>query len=189
MGQYHYVVNVTKKQYLHPHRFGEGLKLLEFGCNSNGIMLGLALLLARDNGQGGGDLCIDRNHPHADIPGSWAGDRIVIAGDYGKEGVDAPEGKNLHHYADKTFEDISGKVILAMCGDEYVRRNFVKGLVGGFACDSEENKALLAELSKLYPDTKKLADKAQQEYAAQTRKWEKEREKAKAKMEKSPARA
>jgi hypothetical protein len=36
MGQYYLIVNLDKKQYLHPHRFGDGLKLLEFGASGGG---------------------------------------------------------------------------------------------------------------------------------------------------------
>jgi hypothetical protein len=31
MGQYYYVVNMNKKQYLNPHKFNDGLKACEFG--------------------------------------------------------------------------------------------------------------------------------------------------------------
>ncbi len=41
MGQYFYIVNTTKKQYLHPHDFGDRLKMGEF----NSTMEVLALLL------------------------------------------------------------------------------------------------------------------------------------------------
>lgn len=54
MGQYYYVVNVTKRQFLHPHKFGDGLKLMEFGASGGGTMLGLAVLLADGNGRGEG---------------------------------------------------------------------------------------------------------------------------------------
>lgn len=77
MGQYYLVVNVDKGEYLNPHRFGDGLKLLEFGSSASGTMTGLAVLLADGNNRGGGDLRTDHT-----IVGSWAGDRIVVAGDY-----------------------------------------------------------------------------------------------------------
>ena len=77
MGQYYYVVNLDKKQYLHPHRFGDGLKLMEFGQSSGGTLLALATLLSNGNGRGGGDI-----NSEDSLVGSWAGDKIVIAGDY-----------------------------------------------------------------------------------------------------------
>jgi hypothetical protein len=81
MGQYYAVVNLDKKEYIFPHRFCDGLKLLEFGCSASGTMTGLALLLADGNGRGGGDIRSDST-----LIGSWAGDRIVITGDYADEG-------------------------------------------------------------------------------------------------------
>ena len=87
MGQYHLVANLDKKEFLHPHAMGDGLKLLEFGSSSDGTMTGLAILLACSNGRGGGDLHADNGTPEqqalADkIVGRWAGDRIAIIGDY-----------------------------------------------------------------------------------------------------------
>lgn len=130
MGQYYYVVNVTKKQYLHPHKFGEGIKLLEFSQSAGGTMTALAALLADGNGRGGGD--IGSSDP---LVGSWAGDTIVIAGDYADEGKflsdediaawkekaaddeDMGEGTpNLHHYASVFYEDISGRMLAALAG-------------------------------------------------------------------------
>ena len=140
MGQYYKVVNVDKKQYLHPHRFGDGLKLLEFGCGSEGTMTGLAVLLADGNGRGGGDL-------HADDPiiGSWAGDRIVIAGDYADPNIDqysaqdlaayrkikgvfeeASEAPNLFKIASELYEDISYKVANVLKKDAYIARNLAE---------------------------------------------------------------
>lgn len=57
MGQYYYVINPQKKEYLHPHVFGNGLKLMEFSCGSCSTLTGLALLLAdkNTNGRGLGD--------------------------------------------------------------------------------------------------------------------------------------
>jgi len=127
MGQYYYVVNIDKKQFLHPHKFGHGLKLLEFGCSAGGTLLGLACLLADGNGRGGGDLYHDENHPDAGLIGSWAGDRIVVAGDYGDAGrfLPAPEDwnkedhgdPNLHTIACETFEDISDRVLRVLRSD------------------------------------------------------------------------
>ena len=81
MGQYHKVVNLDKKQYLHPHQLGDGLKLMEFGESSGGVMTALAILLALSNGRGGGDF----NGAESPLVGSWGGDRIVIIGDYGED--------------------------------------------------------------------------------------------------------
>ena len=83
MGQYHLILNLDRQQFLEPHAFGDGAKLMEFGTESQGTMTALAILLARDNGLGGGDLHLPENTPDADLIGSWAGSRISIVGDYG----------------------------------------------------------------------------------------------------------
>ena len=83
MGQYHMVFNLDRREYLHPHRFGDGLKLMEFSNSEGGTMTALAILLAASNGRGGGDCRYDG--PHAALVGSWAGDRIAIVGDYAEE--------------------------------------------------------------------------------------------------------
>lgn len=125
MGQYYYVVNVDKKQYLHPHDFGDGLKLMEFGLSGMGTLSGLAILLADGNGRGGGDL-----HSENPIIGSWAGDRIVIAGDYADPWVDPQEssageadeeGQTLYNIAYESYENISAQVISALKDDDYAR--------------------------------------------------------------------
>ena len=147
MGQYYYTVNLDKRQFLHPHKLGDGLKLIEFGDSSGGTMLALAVLLADGNGRGGGDL-----HVKDPIIGSWAGDRIVVAGDYADNGrfvtkemekawkeTLTPEDRkrrrdcgrarhrpNLYHVAEETFEDVSEKVIDALRQEEYVRDSLIE---------------------------------------------------------------
>jgi len=143
MGQYYLIVNLDKREYLYPHRFGDGLKLTEFGCSSNGTMTALAILLADGNGRGGGDL--ETDNP---IIGSWAGDRIVAAGDYADggrwlegadpqalravakerftEGHQQPERVNLYAWADTHFRDVSDVVIQAMLKDDYMREELRK---------------------------------------------------------------
>lgn len=78
MGQYHKVVNLDKKQYLHPHRLGDGLKLGEF--SRSWTAQALVMLLAVSNGRGGGDFHI--NNDPDNLIGSWGGDRIAVVGDY-----------------------------------------------------------------------------------------------------------
>ena len=77
MGQYYMIANLDKSEFLCPHKFGQGLKLMEFSGAGHSIMQALAVLLADGNGRGGGDLRTD-----SPLIGSWAGDRIVVAGDY-----------------------------------------------------------------------------------------------------------
>ena len=78
MGQYHKVFNLDKKEYIHAHHIDNGLKLLEQCGPGSDVTTSDAvwLLLANSNGRGGGDAT-----PHPMI-GRWAGDRILVQGDY-----------------------------------------------------------------------------------------------------------
>lgn len=124
MGQYYKIVNVKKREYLNPHMFNDGLKLMEFGMSGGGTMTALAVLLADGNGRGGGD--IDSDNP---IVGSWAGDPIVIAGDYGDDGKFLPTDKadkNLYTVSEDEGTDISAKVLDALMEDRWFREDFIK---------------------------------------------------------------
>ena len=117
MGQYYKIVNVKKKQYLNPHAFGDGAKLMEFSMSASGVLAGLAILLADGNNRGGGDLCSEN-----EIVGSWAGDNIVVAGDYADNGKFLPVDKidlNLYGVASEEGEDISLKVLDALFDDSF----------------------------------------------------------------------
>jgi hypothetical protein len=126
MGQYYKIVNIKKKQYITPHIFGDGSKLMEFSMSANGVLAGLAILLADGNGRGGGDL-----HSENDIVGSWAGDNIVIAGDYADDGKFVKDtDRNLYHIASIEGEDISIKVLEALFDDSYYFSEFRKNRAG-----------------------------------------------------------
>ena len=165
MGQYYVPVNLRKKEFLYSHAFGDGLKLLEFGCSAYGMMTGLALLLADGNGRGDGDLLHEVKLPHTknkpdnwkpqpwervehefqvggqdyrvvvpEIVGRWAGDPIVIAGDYADEGKFVannlpPNAADMNLYAacfDPAcgFKDISLDVLWAMWDDGSIRSEY-----------------------------------------------------------------
>lgn len=117
MGQYYNIVNINKRQYLNPHKFGDGLKLQEFGNASCGTMFALAALLSSGNGKGGGDL-----HTTSNLIGSWAGDNIYVLGDYSEEVVEVPGLENLQNHPlhklvsmkKNGFKDISDRVIKAI---------------------------------------------------------------------------
>ena len=94
MGQYFQIINLDKKEKLHPHAFGDGLKLMEFATSGNGVMTGLALLLRQSSQSGGGDFNVGLSN---DLLGSWAGDRVSIVGDYDDSDL----------YFDGEYKDIS----------------------------------------------------------------------------------
>jgi len=162
MGQYYKVINLDKKQFLNPYAFGEGIKLLEFIPASCGALTGLGILLASGNGRGGGDTSTRISYPAKkkdevlyeidwvceEIVGSWAGDRIVIAGDYDDEGKfltqedcaglsisERKKGKtvtvpaslkniNLYHVAAEKFKDISHLTLYAMFHERWIYQEF-----------------------------------------------------------------
>jgi hypothetical protein len=96
MGQYHYIVNITKRQFIHPHKIGSGLKLIEQIGWEASPSTALFFLLACSNGRGGGDVA---EHP---LVGSWSGDQIAVVGDYSTSS-DIPG-----HDANQIYRAISG---------------------------------------------------------------------------------
>ncbi len=143
MGQYYKIVNVKKKQYITPYKFGDGSKLMEFSMSANGVLAGLAILLADGNGRGGGDL-----NSESDIVGSWAGDNIVVAGDYADTGrfVKQPE-QNLYEVCQAEGEDISIKVLDALCDDRYYFEEFRKHRAGWIS-DSQVDDLIQRKLKE-----------------------------------------
>lgn len=81
MGQYYKIFNLDARQKLKPSSFDDGLKLMEFGSSAGATLSALALLLAHG----------------ADHRGPWAGQRIVVAGDYADEGRFVPESHAQHN--------------------------------------------------------------------------------------------
>ena len=83
MGQYFLIANLDKKEYIHPHNFIDktgnyfGAKLWEICANK--IAGVLPYLLRKSDETGGGDIQDPELFPNA---GRWAGDRIVVIGDY-----------------------------------------------------------------------------------------------------------
>lgn len=135
MGQYYVIANLTKKEFLEPSSFMDGAKLMEFALSSNGVLSGLAVLLASSNGQGGGDLDVESGWD--DIPGRWAGDRIVVAGDYDNDANSAGYGiyESCGERSDMeqllqaggqldNWVDISSRVLGAMLSDDWYRQQF-----------------------------------------------------------------
>jgi hypothetical protein len=80
MGQYHITYNLDKEEFIHPHRIDNGLKLYEQVGWIGSTSTALFALLANSNGRGGGDF------PKHHLIGYWAGDRILVQGDYAEKG-------------------------------------------------------------------------------------------------------
>lgn len=87
MGEYFYIANTCKKQFIHPHKLGEGLKRWELGAR---CMNALSYLLCTYNDNG------------------WCNDPIIIVGDYA--GYD-PSQETIEN----TYEDITYAVVEQLC--------------------------------------------------------------------------
>jgi hypothetical protein len=124
MGQYFIVVNEDKREWIHPHRFGDGMKFWEFCGSSYGLLAGLAVLLRKSSEGGGGDWAGYSAPPGAfsrhPVVGSWAGDRVSIVGDYDKG--------TLYADAMDSYRDVSFDVIKALATDHYARERVKENL-------------------------------------------------------------
>jgi hypothetical protein len=123
MGQYYIIANLDRCEYLWPGTFGESGKLLEFGSVGSGMLCALAILLADGNGRGAGDL-----PSAAPCVGRWAGDRVVVSGDY----ADDLPGSDVNLYSaarsDAGWRNISEEAIRAMCDDESLKEQLRRGM-------------------------------------------------------------
>ncbi len=98
MGQYFMIVNLDKQEYIYPHMLDSGLKFWEICANN--IARVVPFLLRRSAEGGGGDanewhtpkpLGVADDPASSNTCGRWAGDRIVIAGDYDNDDVEITE--------------------------------------------------------------------------------------------------
>ncbi len=108
MGQYYMIVNLDKREYLNPLRFGDGCKVREFGFSSYGAVSALAILLAKSTRLEG------RGEFDSGLTGAWAENRIVIIGDYDESG--------LYQRLSKEYTDISSEILQIMTDDEFSSR-------------------------------------------------------------------
>lgn len=120
MGQYWKPVNLTKREFINPHKLGSGIKLLELS-SSSGLAAALTILLAvMPERRGGGDF---QNNPFV---GRWAGDKVVFVGDYSID-ADMPNspiplgqvyqltyGNDSEDGSEKAFTDVTDDVLEIM---------------------------------------------------------------------------
>jgi hypothetical protein len=94
MGQYYKSISIDKQEFMDAHSVGNGVKLMEHSWVGNNFMQIIEALLT---------------------PGqSWYKTRIVWAGDYMDDGLFLEEGeeKNLYHYVDNHFREISPEMVI-----------------------------------------------------------------------------
>ena len=137
MGQYFLAVNETRREFIHPHRFGGGLKFMEFSSSGSGFLAGLAVLLRDSHGAGFGDLPTARKA----IVGSWAKDKVSIVGDYNDSG--------LYGTAEDTFTDVSLDVMEVMIMDPHTKAILKDALSWKWAIGNERD---MAEYKQLFGD-------------------------------------
>jgi len=94
MGQYFIIVNLDKKEYIDPAKIEEGAKFWELCANNIGRLL--VYLLRKSSETGGGDVDDPTKLKYC---GRWAGDRIVVVGDYDES--------NLYFTAEDEYKDIT----------------------------------------------------------------------------------
>jgi hypothetical protein len=139
MGQYYVIANLDKREFVNPYAFGSGVKLMEFAGDGQSVMMGVAVLLASSNGQGGGDLHLPAESTYEGIPGRWAGNRIVVAGDY-DDNPESPGYKVYERCGDvspleelagtvddnlMSFRDISYEVLGCLLEDHHFREGYL----------------------------------------------------------------
>lgn len=126
MSQYHYLCNFDKKEFVHPHKLGDGLKAREqVASGPGGIGSAMIYLMVCPEPRGGGDF-----NPN-DVMGRWHGDRVAIIGDYAEKG-DTPWLEEGSPWDRDGWHDISAEVARCLA-DELDLRYSGEGL-----CNREE---------------------------------------------------
>ena len=108
MGQYHKLINITKKEFVVGYDIGILAKHYEqIGFEGSMADVIYCLMIAQgDDRRGGGDVS-----GHKFI-GRWAGDNVAIVGDYYDQHTDKPEYKALYDLVetDKHYKNISPSI-------------------------------------------------------------------------------
>ena len=130
MGQYHKLINITKKEFVVGYDIGIlGKHYEQIGFEGSMADVLYCLMIAQGNDtRGGGDVS-----GHKFI-GRWAGDHVAIVGDYYDDDIDKPEYKSLYDIveSDKHYKNISPSIrsmlraiypTLKIKKDSFVMRN------------------------------------------------------------------
>ena len=108
MGQYHKLINITKKEFVVGHDIGINLKHYEqIGFEGSMADVLYCLMIAQgDDRRGGGDVSGHKLICH------WTGDPVAIVGDYYTEDTDNRSYKNLYDIVedDKHYKNISPSI-------------------------------------------------------------------------------
>lgn len=145
MGQYHLIVNLGKRQYLSPTDFDDGLKLTEFGNSKGGVLKALASLLLAGK---------------KTSKKSWAGDPLVVTGDYGDKGKFVPAEwaeLNLYQYV------IQGGKTATEKAYKRITKNKLKTVFTTPASEGLTGAAWLKETTEIVHDIDELAARVEVE--------------------------
>ena len=112
MGQYWLPVNLTKKEFIDPHKMDSGLKLCEQLVNRGTPQAMFILLADMPEPRGGGDFDQDP------IIGRWAGDNIAVVGDYADTGE---VGDQIYGYCRSGMYSDVTESVLAVLNAEYAK--------------------------------------------------------------------
>lgn len=108
MGQYHKLYNLDKKEFVEPYALGLGAKQYEHtGCKAS-LSDAMYLLVMTSPGSGGGDWY------GTPLSGRWAGDRVVVVGDYTQPDAIPGFAEADKIYGSTDFKDISTQVAIAL---------------------------------------------------------------------------
>ena len=156
MGQYFKFVNLSKQQYFSPGILGDSIKFGGLGYGASA--LALARLICSP-----GDMDYPAYHRSYGVKGKdelylgcWAGDQIIIPGDYEKSTEEGRENLYRHVENDPEFEDIGLKLFHWMCKEPDSLAIFIaraktdKALLDQlkFIAYEEGNKVVAHELEK-----------------------------------------
>jgi len=110
MGQYHRLVNLDKKEIVHPYNLGLGAKQYEHTGENGSLSDALYLLVMTSPARGGGDW-----ESFPELSGRWVGDRVVVLGDY-TDDSDLKQYPNFGQVYNQSedWTDISDKVAQAL---------------------------------------------------------------------------
>lgn len=109
MGQYFKAVNLDKKEFVCPWSIGGVAKLWEWCTNKEAGVF--PFLLRESNERGGGDITKDYA-----TAGRWAGDRIVLIGDYDESKLwDTLETGECENISRQLVEDYNDFIQLPDC--------------------------------------------------------------------------
>ncbi len=108
MGQYHKLINITKKEYVVGYDIGILAKHYEqigFQGSMADVLYCLMIAQGNDN-RGGGDVSGHK------LIGHWTGDHVAIVGDYYEMESDNPKYRNLYDIvvSDKDYKNISPSI-------------------------------------------------------------------------------